>query len=287
MHDVIDDKREGAIEELARANMTNAVELALVGGDLSRLNSEQRLTYYNRVCESVGLNPLTRPFEYITLNSKLTLYAKKDCTDQLRKIHGVSVTIVSRELLEGAYVVCARATLPDGRTDESIGAVYIGNAKGDAYANTLMKAETKAKRRVTLSICGLGFLDETEVQDIPRHEKPVPAKPLPKPSGPRPLKEESKEIPFEGPKAVIGEKPVSQSATRLIQAGKEKGWANSEIKLLLRIYCQVDKAEELDDLAMANVIRILETTTPMEFKQEFFDHPELADQGAPTTPLQP
>ena len=30
-----------------------------------------------------------------------------------------------------------------------------------------MKAETKAKRRVTLSICGLGMLDETEVESIP------------------------------------------------------------------------------------------------------------------------
>jgi len=31
-----------------------------------------------------------------------------------------------------------------------------------------MKAVTKAKRRVTLSVSGLGFLDESEVEDIPR-----------------------------------------------------------------------------------------------------------------------
>ena len=31
-----------------------------------------------------------------------------------------------------------------------------------------MKAETKAKRRVTLSIAGLGWLDETELETIPR-----------------------------------------------------------------------------------------------------------------------
>jgi hypothetical protein len=31
----------------------------------------------------------------------------------------------------------------------------------------ILKAVTKAKRRVTLSICGLGFLDETEVDSIP------------------------------------------------------------------------------------------------------------------------
>ncbi len=30
-----------------------------------------------------------------------------------------------------------------------------------------MKAETKSKRRVTLSLCGLGMLDESEVETIP------------------------------------------------------------------------------------------------------------------------
>ena len=30
-----------------------------------------------------------------------------------------------------------------------------------------MKAETKAKRRVTLSISGMGWMDETEVENIP------------------------------------------------------------------------------------------------------------------------
>jgi hypothetical protein len=39
--------------------------------------------------------------------------------------------------------------------------------KGDALANALMKAETKAKRRVTLSLAGLGWLDETEIASIP------------------------------------------------------------------------------------------------------------------------
>jgi hypothetical protein len=43
----------------------------------------------------------------------------------------------------------------------------LGNLKGDALANALMKSETKAKRRVTLSIAGLGWLDETELETIP------------------------------------------------------------------------------------------------------------------------
>jgi hypothetical protein len=45
--------------------------------------------------------------------------------------------------------------------------VTVGGLKGESKANAMMKAETKAKRRVTLSICGLGMLDETEVETIP------------------------------------------------------------------------------------------------------------------------
>lgn len=147
--------------------ITNAIEAALIQGDLKGLSPEQRVSYYKSVCESVGLNPLTKPFEYITLNGKLTLYAKRDATDQLRTLKGVSITIPSREVLGEVYVVTARAKDKDGREDESTGAVCITGLKGEALANAYMKAETKAKRRVTLSVCGLGLLDESEVESIP------------------------------------------------------------------------------------------------------------------------
>lgn len=148
------------------------VEQVVVQGDLAKLNAQQRVTYYRQVCESLGLNPYTRPFDYIVLNGKLTLYAKRDATDQLRKLHRVSVAITGRDHMDDLYAVTARATMPDGRTDESIGAVAISSLKGDARANAVMKAETKAKRRVTLSIVGLGWLDETEIETIP-DAKPV------------------------------------------------------------------------------------------------------------------
>ncbi len=67
----------------------------------------------------------------------------------------------------GLYVVVARATTADGREDEAIGAVSVRGLSGDALANAIMKAETKAKRRVTLSIVGLGWTDESEVDSIP------------------------------------------------------------------------------------------------------------------------
>ena len=153
------------------------VEQVVLHGDLAELSPADRVAYYARVCDSLGLNPFTRPFEYIRLNNKLTLYARRDATDQLRSLKGVSVAITNRELVDGVYVVAAKANMGE-RTDESIGAVDITNLKGDFRANAMMKAETKAKRRVTLSIVGLGWMDETEVGDIsPRDARRVEVNP--------------------------------------------------------------------------------------------------------------
>lgn len=153
---------------LTKSEPTFDLERLVVGGDISQLGSEAKAAYYVKVCESMGLNPITKPLEFIRLNGKETLYARKDCTDQLRKLHSVAIVIAAREKVDDVYVVTARATLPNGRTDESVGAVPVNGLKGDALANAFMKAETKAKRRVTLSIVGLGILDELELETIPQ-----------------------------------------------------------------------------------------------------------------------
>ena len=163
-----------AVAESPRPPSIDAIEQALVGGDLKSLTTDQRVSFYNETCRSLGLNPLTKPFEYITLNNKLTLYARKDATDQLRSLRGISIVDMSSEERDGVYIVTARAQDSHGRTDIAKGAVTIKGLQNDGLANAIMKAETKAKRRVTLSICGLGILDETEVETIP-HVRPQPA----------------------------------------------------------------------------------------------------------------
>lgn len=142
----------------------NPYELALVKGDLSKLSDVERASYVKNLCESLGLNMLTKPFEYIVLNGKLTLYANKSATDQLRQIRKVSITKTEVAQVGDIYMVTAYAATPDGRTDCDTGALNIKNLGGDNLANAIMKAITKAKRRVTLSICGLGMLDESELE---------------------------------------------------------------------------------------------------------------------------
>jgi hypothetical protein len=139
----------------------DVIAKVLLGGDLAQLTSQQKISYYRSVCDSLGLNPLTKPFEYIRLSGREVLYATRNCTDQLRHAHRISVTITAREIVEDCYVVTARATFPDGRHDEAIGAVPIAGLKGESRSNAMMKCETKAKRRVTLSLVGLSTLDES------------------------------------------------------------------------------------------------------------------------------
>lgn len=159
------------LTELVTQDEAQIMESVLLGGDLSKLQPAQRVSYYRKVCESMGLNPLTKPFDYINLNGKLTLYAKKDAADQLRKINGVSIDDVDIVETEKQYIVKVKGHDRDGRSDVEVGVVNKTDMQGNA-ANAQMKAVTKGKRRLTLSLCGLGWLDETEVQTIP-DAKPV------------------------------------------------------------------------------------------------------------------
>lgn len=142
------------------------IERVMVGGDLKALDPGQRVEYVRAVCRSLGLNHLTRPFEYVLLQGRLTLYARKDATDQLRRIYGVSVTKVEEEWRGDLLIVRTYVEDRTGRKDQGRAAVVVGSLKGEALCNALMKAETKSKRRATLSLCGLGFLDETEVDSV-------------------------------------------------------------------------------------------------------------------------
>lgn len=165
----------------------------LVSGNLSVLTPPERVEYFERVCASLGLNPLTKPFEFITLNGKLTLYATKACTDQLRQNHGVSIVITDQQQVGDLYMVTVVATDKTGRQDSDMGVVATGALKGENLANAMLKAITKAKRRATLSICGLGMLDETEIEDIPASAKRPPVE-MPKAIEPPKVNETTGEI---------------------------------------------------------------------------------------------
>lgn len=181
-------KRKPRAMKPAPLSLTEAVEKVLITGDLTPLTPEQRLDYYRAVCRSLGLNPLTRPFDYLVFREneggpgRLALYARKDCTEQLRKLYGVGVVSLKREIADDLCIVEAVVKDRMGRPDAGTGVVALYkfkdgrriNLSGKELSNAIMKAETKAKRRATLSICGLGFLDESEIDTVENYSMVTP-----------------------------------------------------------------------------------------------------------------
>ncbi len=147
-------------------------ESLVLRGDISAMNPEDKAAYYVAACNALGLNAASQPFAMLRLNGKEVMYPTRTATDQLAAIHKLS-----REIIDGPRVddrfgekvgFCAcRVTHPNGRTEVSIATLPLAGDK----SMLPMKLETKAKRRATLSILGLGMLDETEIESIPASEK--------------------------------------------------------------------------------------------------------------------
>ena len=152
--------------EIEKLNADEEAICALVcGGDASKLTPDQRTQYYLMRCKTAGLDPRAQPFQFMSLQGKLILYATKACTDQLASSHSIRVEVVSQETTpDGIRVVTVRAIAKDGRQTDEIGCVSIKAKSGDDLANAYMKSVTKAKRRAILSLCGLGCSDETELE---------------------------------------------------------------------------------------------------------------------------
>lgn len=167
-------------QQLTTTGGADVLSSVVIHGDLSKLSDAQKVSYYMDFCRSLGLNPVTQPFRLLKFQGREVLYATKDATEQLRKIHGISVQDLTGDLQhDNTYVVTCKVKDKYGKTDMATGVVSVEGLKGEPLANAKMKAETKAKRRATLSICGLGMLDESEVQTVDANAVTVDI-PLPK-----------------------------------------------------------------------------------------------------------
>jgi hypothetical protein len=253
------------------------LEKVLAEGDLSKLNTAERLAWYKARCDAAGLDFRTQPFQYIVLKGKLTLYATKSATDQLIANRKLSISILDRRYTKdtGLYEVHCAAKFPDGQSAEDVGAVYAAGLKGEEMANAIMKAITKAKRRTVLSACGLGALDESEVDTIPGARK-VPAQIGPDEPEPfHPTEEEDDAAPVEFDsfgrwrdawvkwgnewwKSRVGDKPIYvehpvivvkfQLQGHICKFANERGWTRLETKDFHR----PETGDELTDVLEAH-----------------------------------
>lgn len=164
-------------QSIVPADVNAGALQAALAGDLAKLTGEDRLKFYGALCNFTGLNPLSKPFDWIQFQGKLTLYPNKGCAEQLRKIHKITFDDAFERKAEfGLLIVTVRGTDRDGRRDFATAALPFDDKMApDVRANALMKCETKAKRRFTLSIAGLTmFARDIEDSDVqPSHEQNI------------------------------------------------------------------------------------------------------------------
>jgi len=151
---------------------TTALNSLILKGDLGGLTETQRVQYYHAICSRLGLDPVTQPFQFVKFNGMLRLYCDKGGTQQLVKNYNISFKVTARETIGTIRNVYIHAWMPNGRETDEIGSVNLQGLQGAELANGYMKADTKAKRRATLSILGLGMLDESELDGVTGSSKP-------------------------------------------------------------------------------------------------------------------
>ena len=135
--------------------------------DPRAMSADERAGYVATLCRALRLNPLTRPAQFINLSGREVLYLTRTATDQLAAMHNLN-----RRTVDGPRVVdicgtkvgvcTVEVSLPSGRSETATATLPAVD-----FVNLYMKLETKAKRRGTLSILGLGVLGEDEVETIP------------------------------------------------------------------------------------------------------------------------
>jgi hypothetical protein len=167
------------MSELAPRNtQQGAIERVILSGNLKALTEIERLQFNFAYCKSLGLNPLSRPIDYLEMEGKLQPYINSIGIAQLRAIHGISTKIISRETSDECHFVTAAAKDKNGRIEESTAIVSLTDKygkplTGQRRADKMMATETKAKRRVTLALVGIPWSDGGTIYQSQAYDPPM------------------------------------------------------------------------------------------------------------------
>ena len=232
------------------ANQANtqegALEKVILQGDLSGLTNVERVIYNNKLCESLGINPLTKPIDYIRQGNRLSAFVNSQGMSQLRKLHRVSTTITDRSFLDkDTYQVIALASTAAGRSEESSAIICLVGKNGKSLtgqdrANKMMATETKAKRRASLGLLGLPLLEnnsEGKIETSTTYDPPEDSIPHEYRHNPANIKE------------ITAEKSSAEPTIKkkIAQAYNQHGWTTDAWKKMLKDWFQVDKTADCND----------------------------------------
>lgn len=162
--------------------MKDIMQKFILKNDLSCLTMEEKLIFILNRCKDLKLDPRSQPIMILKSKEKVgnsfvekeTPYISKSGGEQLAKVHQVSILDTEEKILDDVFIVKAKVSLPNGRISQAIGVTplfteydgKITKITGAKKCNAMMVADTKARRRAVLSICGTGMIDESEIDTI-------------------------------------------------------------------------------------------------------------------------
>lgn len=146
---------------------TTAFQQAVAANrDTAGLRPEHRGALLNELARALKLNPLTKPVIFLKTGQGESIYVTRQGADQIAaRLRLNRETVVGpevRDILGVKVFFCqVRVTAPDGRSEMATATLPAVDV-----LMGLMKVETKAKRRATLSIAGLGMLSEEDAEEM-------------------------------------------------------------------------------------------------------------------------
>ena len=169
-------RESGAIATLTAEQRKELFDKFILSGDVSGYSEAEKVGVLLTLCDKYDFDPIQRPFDVIRLpDGRAIIYANKTAAAIVSVRECVSLKIVDRTFVGDSYVVTVTATNNKGRSVDDDGVVALAGTRkdgtsyrltGDMLTNKMMHATTKAKRRATLSIGGLGFLSDAEAESM-------------------------------------------------------------------------------------------------------------------------
>lgn len=166
------------------AKYTAGIKEYFRSGNIAQLSADEQDFIKAKLCERYNLDPILRPFELISFSGgQQKFYMTASATNQLANALSLTREIVQLEIDEQRMIAkcTVKVSSPSGRSETCNAFIAISKfqqpkerggiptkvlLEGEDLANTLMKLETKAKRKATMSF--FGIMDAgTDYEDRP------------------------------------------------------------------------------------------------------------------------
>jgi len=135
----------------------------MVYNGLDSLTKEEKVKLIEMICNEYDLNAALGHIQVIKKSNRNILYITKSGANHLMFKNQLSSEITNTAMASNILSFRVRV-YNDKRSVENVGVMhYWDGIKSDELSNRIMACHTKAVRRAVIAFCGLGVLDETEL----------------------------------------------------------------------------------------------------------------------------